>query len=150
MKTITFLAALGILTCCTANEPIKGENNTEQTTASETDMSAEDKDDMNSENNATIELAGYVYDYNPSSNSGCFFVDKEMVSSGVAIGISGETSENCYSEKYGHGAQINFSKVPSSESYTSPTEGVLIAIKGYWNTSTKDPVFYVQSFEPFF
>ncbi len=150
MKTIILLIAFGILASCSGHESIETELNIQETIAFEAINASEENFEENSVISETIELSGYVFEYDNSSKSACFFVDSEMVAVGVATDISNQVSEDCHHFKFGKGAKINFSKVPSNESYTTPVNGVLIAVTGYWTKNTKEVVFHVKSFEPFF
>lgn len=103
------------------------------------------------ENTATNnEIAGYVNEYNQTSKKGCLFIDKDMVEQGIVAYDLADVSENCHSDKFGFGLSVDFTKVQSNANYVTPKQGVLYSFKGHWNRRTKIPVFYIESFEPFF
>lgn len=98
----------------------------------------------------TETLNGYTIGYNTQTKAGCFFVDREMVESGMASDISKKTSSGCNSEKYGSGAVIYFGEVPADADYVRPAENTLMIFTGHWVVKDGKHQFNATSIEPFF
>ena len=104
-----------------------------------------------------VTISGNVKSLDAKTGVGCFFVDPEMVKSGVAASLGAKAAKGvCSDSKYGKGVPVNFSKLKQDSDYPNlPEEGVLITAKGYWKSETyagqnNVPVFYATEYEPFF
>lgn len=149
---IACIALLGItLTSATACQKNTEKNSNEQ--QKEVAEIAPSKIELSSD----ITISGVVKSLDANTGIGCFFVDPEMVKSGVAESLGNKATKGvCSDSKYGKGVPVNFSKLNKGGDYPNPPEeGVLISVKGYWKSETyagqKDvPVFYATEYEPFF
>jgi hypothetical protein len=98
----------------------------------------------------TENLNGYTIGYNEQTKAGCFFVDAQMVESGIATDIRPKASGGCNSDKYGAGVTVYFGEVPADADYIRPSENTLMILSGYWTTNAGKNQFNVTKIEPFF
>ncbi|MEM0519354.1 MULTISPECIES: hypothetical protein [Aequorivita] len=104
----------------------------------------------NLQNTGKVTLGGFVYNYNEKTQSGCLFIDLEMVDAGIVHNINDGLTNGCFSEKYGYGAYIYFGDISPENYYKKPIEGLLMNYYGTWALEDDKYVFHVQEIQPFF